>query len=414
MSKFRRMLGTAISSKGLKTFKIIMASLVSIALVALLSREAFATSGLNQYEAEPFGSGDITHSETYVEGRIIPVSIIDEFDNIYDLTYTNQVYDLVIANQSSYITVVYEGTISAIEYILINGNSMQNDCFFNLRCSADESFDFSLYSGNMPVSGGITRVDVNMINATVNYPDANIVAWASTPSSAGINTHYNAIINSNQYNGSITLGQEYNVTAIVRYPVTNANIGNVLALLPFTHIYGSNPRTSNFSFDGYYNEYNDREIWSAMDNKLWYIWGTENNIYNELLSMQNANSFAGQLSSQMASEADQAHNDSVNTQDILQNDHGNTSSTINDINNDYLDAQDAEFTAVDSAVPSYSSELSYVENTDLTAFWSDQLVSAGFWRDLGEYVMDNRNIGFVAGGLVIVIIVGLFAFILRL
>lgn len=87
---------------------------------------------------------------------------------------------------------------------------------------------------------------------------------------------------------------------------------------------------------------------------------------------------------------------------------------LDQASSDYSNANAAADSAVDAAVPNYDNDLATVNNADTSSFFTNQSLSVLFWRDVGEFLLDSREIGFVASGLIIVTIITLFVYLLRL
>lgn len=96
------------------------------------------------------------------------------------------------------------------------------------------------------------------------------------------------------------------------------------------------------------------------------------------------------------------------------NDSTSFSTNQNILKNDIDVKQAAADTAIDGAVHSYDNELDTVTEFSWKNFFTSQSGAATFWRDVGEFILNSNNLGFIATGLAITTIITLFVFLLRL
>lgn len=148
-------------------------------------------------------------------------------------------------------------------------------------------------------------------------------------------------------------------------------------------------------------------------------------LYNELetqkqilnsISTSGGNTVAAinAASAQAHSDAQVAESQAAQLSNDIRYDNSGTSQSVSATQSAYDAAQGAADAAVDSAVHNYTSDLSTVEAYDYSSFFTSQRNSAVFWRDVGEYILDSNNLGFVSGSIIIVTLIGLVIFMLRL
>lgn len=386
----------------------------------LSGRGVYASSSLQDYNALPLTG--FTHTVNAYGQNLVPAYFFDDNELLYTLDQYNDVYQLGLSVASGYISVVYEGTTEFIEKFTFP-TGLSSACYFIFRTSGNTQSTFSVSSSNVPVTGTIARVIVEKNVDSCNYIDAANYSFYYSVSSTGFSTLWNNEVIGDAINGDIRFSQSYRIRVIVRYPVTVSNINTVMSTIAFSSV-NLNTTFSNIDYTSWYNATSLRGILNILDNKLYNIWIAENLVYDQLVWNGN-NNFANELSSQLGtnSAAQQqainqasatAHSDSIATQNILTTDSSGTSTIVSGIENDYNVAQSEADDAVDNAVHNYDSDLDTVENYDFASFFTSQRSAATFWRDVGEYILNSGELGFVASGVIITTLITLFVFMLRL
>ena len=150
-----------------------------------------------------------------------------------------------------------------------------------------------------------------------------------------------------------------------------------------------------------------------------FIWLKNQFRFNKqiLTELQNGNS---NLASAINAAKNQAHSDAVVAQsqaaqelDTITYDHSGSSAALATNAANIASEAAAADVSFDSIMPNADSALATVAAFDATTFFNQQSSAANFWQQLGNYIMDSGQLGFVATGLVIVTLVSLFVFLLR-
>lgn len=102
---------------------------------------------------------------------------------------------------------------------------------------------------------------------------------------------------------------------------------------------------------------------------------------------------------------------------ILEKDNTNTSGNLSSAAAENDNAESAAHSAIEeaeSALGNYDDSLDTIERFNTGNFFNSQYQAVSFWRDLGNFILDSNNLGFVSTGLIIVTLITLFVFLLRL
>lgn len=408
------MSGTRIFWKESRIFKILAVIiplpflLLSFLLGAVeVQADSYIPSGASDFNFVDLSG--ISNSRS-LSWNLKPSGVIDDQNQFYTLDYdaTDDVYSLDVAPTTASVYVQYVGNISIRSvYSATEQTTGYNTAMFWGTESLSLSFS------NPPVGnvGSMTAV-VDNVTASSNY-NLNIAPRISNQGRNSCTiTSYIGCSYSPWFNQVEIV---YNMHVTVLVPSTavsnvNSQIAAMINAFPNVALSGSSSSSVRWAV----TEYSLYEILNTFDAKLYNIWVADNLIYDELRRSGAANNFANSLSSQMGQEAAQAHSDSVTINNNLMNDSTNFSTNQGTLKNDIDVKQQAADVAVDGALHQYDSDLDTVTDFQWKNFFTSQSGAATFWRDVGEYILNSSNLGFIATGLAIVTIVTLFVFLLRL
>lgn len=367
-------------------------------LVALLLSpvEVFASSdpGIINSPPSDFNFVDINpvYNSKSVSWNLKPTGYIDQQGQFYELDYNNSEYELDTNLVNSIVTIVYEGNVS-VRSVFSTDQSITG--FNTALFWGTDSFTLNFAAGSIENVNAI-RAEVISGESNSNY-NSNIATRFSNQTSTTVTvTNY---IGSN-YNPAysqvnIVTNLHVKVTAISNYISMNSvhvYFENMIKQSPAVSISNSS-NTVRWAL----TEYSLYEILNILDTKLWNIWYTEDIIHK-----------------QMILQWSQDHTDLSNIINIMSNDSSGVSNRSDTVKNQYDIAQDQADTAIDNAVHNYSTELNKLKNVNTDNFFTNQSSAVTFWRDLGEWILDSNNIGFMATGLIICTLITVFVFLLRL
>lgn len=405
------MIGTIGRLKQSKISKIcafILSLVVGLSSFLLLSPTCFAD------QITPFDSiVSVTHTNGQIKfTNYIIFSNLSEWKSNNTISTTNS-YGSTEYNYSGF----YVLHIDAGYYVQFNNYISQVDSFTG-RLRHEIKVDLH-YKGTPWTSNPSNRFHMlkpYIDNANVSIDNVYTLAYEySSYSTSGndddFHLYFNPWISVDDFSFNSYIPITYSFDVIIPFYAEPTN--NMSTLTPIgegTFTYDSNFTDSIYA-SGYLYASDvifEKSIYSSINSGTSSIVSALNNMNTVV------NTDLSSVNNSISSAASQAHSDASILHNSIINDSSGSSQNSASVQSSFEAANQAADQAIDSAVHNYDAQLDEVENVNFDTFFTSQRSAVTFWRDVGEFVLNSSNLGYIASGMIIVTLIGLFVFLLRL
>ena len=359
------------------------------------------------------------------------LSFLGSSISVYADSYVPTTFENVTYTYNAYTFKTFEPNVETVNYLVENsaGQAWLNSedrCFRDCEVIIRETFTLSeyyTYNPSFMYMGWLNSTGNFTVSATKSASNTEIdsIVLISREHSFPYNFYsstdsYNNTTVGSMLNMNFTRGESFNFYDL---KVINTRYVENISKYIFRIYYHSNNKTAA----GVTVSFNMGTTPTGQGNVIkynsdsYYLFNNNENLKSLLNSVNNGNTtITGAINSAAAtahSDAQVAESQAAVQIDTITYDHSGSSAALATNAASIASEASAADVSFDSIMPNADSALATVAAFDATTFFNQQSSAANFWQQLGNYIMDSGQLGFVATGLVIVTLVSLFVFLLR-